>query len=81
VSRSENSGVEAAVMASEIEQLPDLAGYLKLASRREWLQVRLSRPTPEREVKLGPPGNSEVARQAGAHAEAANHAPTEFGLE
>jgi type IV secretory pathway TraG/TraD family ATPase VirD4 len=41
VSRSENSTVEAAVMASEIEQLPDLAGYLKLASRPQWLQVVL----------------------------------------
>jgi type IV secretory pathway TraG/TraD family ATPase VirD4 len=32
---------EEAVMASEIEQLPDLAGFLKLASRPEWLRVRL----------------------------------------
>ena len=81
INRSENSGVEAAVMASEIEQLPDLAGYLKLASRREWLQVRLSRPTPEREVQCPPPGNPEVARQAGACADVAHHAPTGFGLE
>jgi len=81
INRSENSGVEAAVMASEIEQLPDLAGYLKLASRREWLQVRLSRPTPEREVQCRPPGNPEVAREAGACADVARHAPTGFGLE
>ncbi|MBS0365497.1 MAG: type IV secretion system DNA-binding domain-containing protein [Proteobacteria bacterium] len=33
--------VEDAVMASEIEQLPDLAGYLKVASRPEWRCVRL----------------------------------------
>ncbi|MDE2137122.1 MAG: type IV secretion system DNA-binding domain-containing protein [Gammaproteobacteria bacterium] len=43
-SRSESPTVEAAVMASEIEQLPDLAGYLKLASRREWLRVSLAHP-------------------------------------
>ena len=43
VSHSENSSVEVAVMASEIEQLPDLAGYLKLASRPQWLQVALER--------------------------------------
>jgi type IV secretory pathway TraG/TraD family ATPase VirD4 len=43
---SENATVEAAVMASEIEQLPDLAGYLKLASRPQWMRVALSRPTP-----------------------------------
>jgi type IV secretory pathway TraG/TraD family ATPase VirD4 len=30
---------EAAVMPSEIEQLPDLEGYLKLASRPEWRRV------------------------------------------
>jgi hypothetical protein len=29
-------------MGAQIEQLPDLAGYLKLASRPEWLSVRLS---------------------------------------
>jgi type IV secretory pathway TraG/TraD family ATPase VirD4 len=34
---------EDAVMASEIEQLPDLSGFLKRASRPEWLRVRLAR--------------------------------------
>ena len=32
---------ESAVMASEIEQLPDLRGFLKLASNPEWWRVRL----------------------------------------
>ncbi len=40
--RSEYLNIEPAVMDSQIEQLPDLAGYLKLASRREWLRVRLA---------------------------------------
>ena len=44
INRSESPTVEAAVMASEIEQLPDLAGYLKLASRAHWLQVALQPP-------------------------------------
>ena len=35
---------EAAVMPSELEQLPDLAGYLKTASSRAWRRVRLARP-------------------------------------
>lgn len=35
--------VEDAVMASEIEQLPDLVGYLKLASHPEWLLVQVPR--------------------------------------
>jgi type IV secretory pathway TraG/TraD family ATPase VirD4 len=34
---------ESAVLASELEQLPDLAGYLKLASARGWQRVRLRR--------------------------------------
>jgi type IV secretory pathway TraG/TraD family ATPase VirD4 len=34
---------EAAVMPSELEQLPDLAGYLKTASSRAWRRVRLAR--------------------------------------
>jgi len=29
-----------------VEQLPDLAGYLKLASRPQWLQVSLAHPAP-----------------------------------
>jgi len=36
--------VEDAVMASEIEQLPDLVGYLKLSSRRAWLYLQLPAP-------------------------------------
>src|SRR4051812_11945802 len=35
---SEHVGIEPAVMASQIEQLPDLAGYLKFASVPHWQQ-------------------------------------------
>ena len=42
--RSEHSSIEPAVLDSEIEQLPDLSGYLKCASVPEWYRVRL---TPE----------------------------------
>lgn len=41
---SEQYAVEDAVMASEIEQLPDLTGFLKFASRPVWTLVRLSIP-------------------------------------
>ena len=34
---------ETAVMASELEQLPDLRGYLKTASSATWLKVNLTR--------------------------------------
>ncbi|MGH8134541.1 MAG: type IV secretion system DNA-binding domain-containing protein, partial [Steroidobacteraceae bacterium] len=44
ITRSENPSVETAVMGSQIEQLPDLAGYLKLASNPYWMRVALRRP-------------------------------------
>ena len=40
---SEQHVTEAAVMASELEQLPDFAGFLKTASSREWLRVAFPR--------------------------------------
>lgn len=40
-SRSEQFSVEPAVLPSQIEQLPDLAGYLKHASDPNWHRVRL----------------------------------------
>ena len=40
---STQSVTEAAVLPSEIEQLPDLQGYLKIASRSDWLRVALRR--------------------------------------
>jgi Type IV secretion-system coupling protein DNA-binding domain len=42
VSHSEHFSVESAVLPSEIERLPDLHGYLKYASGRDWEQVQLS---------------------------------------
>jgi type IV secretory pathway TraG/TraD family ATPase VirD4 len=44
VTRSQHVAVESAVMSSQIEQLPDLAGYLKLASQPGWQRVRLRPP-------------------------------------
>ncbi len=40
-SATDHHVIEDAVMASEIEQLPDLCGFLKVASRPEWRRVRL----------------------------------------
>jgi len=45
---SEERSIEAAILPSEIEQQPDLAGYLKLASRAEWHRVRLCAVTSRR---------------------------------
>jgi hypothetical protein len=40
--RSEHFSTEPAFLPSEIEQLPDLAGLLKVASRPEWMRVALT---------------------------------------
>jgi type IV secretory pathway TraG/TraD family ATPase VirD4 len=40
--RSEQHVIESAVLPSEIEELPDLQGFLKFASQPEWRRVRLS---------------------------------------
>ena len=42
VTRSEHLSIEPAVLDSEIEQLPDLRGYLKLASSPHWRRASLS---------------------------------------
>jgi hypothetical protein len=42
ITRSEHVSIEPAVLDSEIEQLPDLRGYLKLASSPRWRRVALS---------------------------------------
>jgi type IV secretory pathway TraG/TraD family ATPase VirD4 len=44
---SQQVALEAAILPSQIEQLPDLTGYLKLASRPQWLRVQL---TPQRDA-------------------------------
>jgi hypothetical protein len=41
ITHSEHRSVEAAVLPSQVEQLPDLAGYLKYASDPQWQRVRL----------------------------------------
>jgi type IV secretory pathway TraG/TraD family ATPase VirD4 len=41
VTHSQHPSVEPAVLPSQVEQLPDLAGYLKYASNPAWQRVRL----------------------------------------
>jgi type IV secretory pathway TraG/TraD family ATPase VirD4 len=41
VSRSQHVSIEHAVLPAQIEQLPDLEGYLKHASDPRWRRVRL----------------------------------------
>ena len=81
INRSENSTVEAAVMASEIEQLPDLAGYLKLASRPQWMQVALSHPAAARAAQQPSPHRTPAPRRGVSSANAADNAHEGLGME
>ncbi|AMN47392.1 hypothetical protein ACG33_09835 [Steroidobacter denitrificans] len=47
--RAEHFAIEPAVMDSQIEQLADLQGYLKFASRPQWLRVALQPPNGSRQ--------------------------------
>jgi type IV secretory pathway TraG/TraD family ATPase VirD4 len=76
ITRAEHSSIEPAVLDSEIEQLPDLNGYLKFASVPNWYRVRL---TPEASTVLthgrdasggarsGVTGTRAEERQTGGH--------------
>jgi hypothetical protein len=58
--RSEHFSTEAALLPSEIEQLPDLAGFLKVASRPEWLRVTLTHAA----AHAAAPGTADVRAEA-----------------
>jgi type IV secretory pathway TraG/TraD family ATPase VirD4 len=80
--RSESLRIEPAVLASQIEQLPDLEGFLKLASQREWRHVQLRReenspprwrrpPRDEPEEPQEPAASSRPRGKAGARSKPA----------
>jgi hypothetical protein len=90
VTHAEHLGVEPAVMAAQIEQLPDLNGYLKLSSSPEWRRVRLQpaeRVVHEPETPLSrnilsfPVGRTASAVRPGADADHAARTRAHDGLE
>jgi Type IV secretion-system coupling protein DNA-binding domain len=62
VTRSEHRSVEFAVLDSEIEQLPDLKGYLKLASSPEWRRVALAPPASAQADEVASRARAEARR-------------------
>ncbi len=63
VTHSQHLSVESAVLPSQVEQLPDLTGYLKYASNPAWQRVRLEavsawqqRRAADSEAKCGQTG-------------------------
>ncbi len=79
---SEHLKIEPAIMASEIERLPDLAGFLKLASVPDWMRVRLvpvSYPNDRAPHHSAPPFAATApipATSASASTEPSEAAPT-----
>ena len=63
ITESEHRQIEPAVMDSEIERLPDLAGFLKLASSPDWLRVTLRLPACVRDPE--PASNARAATRPG----------------
>lgn len=59
VSHGEQVSVEPAVLPSQVEQLPDLAGYLKYASDPEWQRVRLDARRAWQERRMSEPAAEE----------------------
>jgi hypothetical protein len=73
ISHNEHFNVEPAVLPSQIEQLPDLAGYLKHASDPKWRRVRLNavrtwqEHRSEREPAAAPTHRGLLERDGNAH--------------
>jgi hypothetical protein len=65
---SDHLSIEPAVMDSEIEQIPDLCGYLKLASKAEWMRVRMAVPMARAATTLEVPAFVPAPVQAFAMA-------------
>jgi hypothetical protein len=71
-------------MGSEIEQLPDLAGYLKLASSPAWLRVRLppaAQPRRDLPVASRPAGSSVTDLSGVRSAQLGGPEPAQEGFE
>ena len=66
ISANEHVNIEPAVLPSQIEQLPDLTGYLKQASDPAWRRVRLEAVSHWSRCRAGPgpaPAKREASRE------------------
>jgi len=66
VTHSRQLAVESAVLPSQVEQLPDLSGYLKFASDPKWLSVRLDATRAWEQRRTRAHGASTSERQSSA---------------
>jgi Type IV secretion-system coupling protein DNA-binding domain len=65
VSRTQHLGIEPAVLPSQVEQLPDLSGYLKFASDPAWARVRLDATKAWKVARAGSAATDERLRAFG----------------
>jgi hypothetical protein len=63
-SRSEHVNTEHALLASQIEQLPDLTGYLKYASEPAWHRVQLNARAAWEDLRRSAASADSAARAA-----------------
>lgn len=73
VSRSQHFGIEPAVLASQLEQLPDLNGYLKYASDPNWVRVRLDATQAWRDARATASAALSVHRPRSQRSMGAEH--------
>jgi type IV secretory pathway TraG/TraD family ATPase VirD4 len=66
VTHSRQLAVESAVLPSQVEQLPDLSGYLKFASDPKWLSVRLDATRAWEQRRTRAHGAATSERQSSA---------------
>jgi type IV secretory pathway TraG/TraD family ATPase VirD4 len=76
ITLSEHIGIEPAVMDSQIEQLPDLSGYLKFASVPNWQHVTLAAPNSSDDPDTRSEARSFWQQWRASHAPRAPHAAT-----
>jgi type IV secretory pathway TraG/TraD family ATPase VirD4 len=62
VTHSQHLSLEAAVLPSQVEQLPDLAGYLKYASDPVWQKVRLDAQQAWKQYRAQSQPNADADR-------------------
>lgn len=76
ITLSEHIGIEPAVMDSQIEQLPDLSGYLKFASVPNWQHVTLPAPNSSDDPGTRSEARSFWQQWRASHPPRAPHAAT-----
>ncbi len=76
ITLSEHIGIEPAVMDSQIEQLPDLSGYVKFASVPDWQHVTLAAPNSPDDADTRSEARTFWQQWRASHAPPTPHAAT-----